>query len=159
MSGFPCHILNPDATEEQVLGLEGGGEARQERLADEGQAWPACRGTPPFSGLWTILAGRTFGETSHPPTRVQEDGVRGSSFVKAQTLTASRSLRDHLFTASSVAVLRLLGCQSIKLLTLAETRSRECSRDVFPAAETTFQPPFGSNSLACVHTRRDCCHP
>lgn len=38
MSGFPCHILNPDATEEQVLGLEGGGEARQERLADEGQA-------------------------------------------------------------------------------------------------------------------------
>jgi hypothetical protein len=38
MSGFPRHILNPDATEEQVLGLEGGGEARQERLADEGQA-------------------------------------------------------------------------------------------------------------------------
>jgi hypothetical protein len=52
MSGFPCHILNPDATEEQVLGLEGGGEARQERLADEGQAWPACRGTPPL--LWTL---------------------------------------------------------------------------------------------------------
>ena len=117
-----------------------------------------AEGPSPLSRLWTILAGRTFGETSHPPTRVQEDGVRGSSFVKTQTLTASRSLRDHLFTASSVAVLRLLGCQSIKLLTLAETRSRECSRDVFPAAETTFQPPFGSNSLTCVHTRRDCCH-
>jgi hypothetical protein len=47
MSGFPRHILNPDATEEQVLDLEGGGEARQERLADEGQAWPACGGAIP----------------------------------------------------------------------------------------------------------------
>lgn len=119
----------------------------------------AClrRGHPPsldFGRSWP--EGRSAKPLTHQP--VSKRTAFGGSFIKALTLTASRSLRDHLFTASSVAVLRLLGCQSIKLLTLAETRSRECSRDVFPAAETTFQPPFGSNSVACVHTRRDCCH-
>lgn len=115
------------------------------------------QGPSPFSGLWTIPTGRTFGGAFHTPARVQEGGIRASSFIKILIL-AEKSPREHLFTVSSVAVLRFPSCQSINLLTLTESRPHVYTRDAFPAAATTFQPPFGSNSPACVHTRRACCH-